>query len=115
MRKSRRVPVSNDPTLPLSRSERRRGWPAVEPTSDVPVESRVQNALSVVMMAGIAFLPIVIAAGFLAEHFEVPSVPMEISTAALRGPIDTERRVLADDRPNNRAAEHPSLRVRAGF
>ncbi len=73
----------------------------------MPVESSIQNALSAAMMAGIAFLPIVIAAGFLAEHFETERVPREISTAALRGPMDIDRPATAE--------AQSAVRVRAGF
>ncbi len=81
-----------------------------QPRLAAPNESRFQNALSVALMAGIAFLPIVIAAGFLAEHLDGLSVPREVSTAAFRGPIDDRRgaEVLA-------GSERPAVRVRAGF
>ena len=89
--------------------------PAPEQPTMGPVESRWHNGLSAAMMAGIAFLPIVIAAGFLAEHLQAPSVPNAISTAALRGPIDGDRPALADRRSVDRGAERSSVRVRAGF
>ena len=85
------------------------------PRSAVPTESRLENALSVALMAGIAFLPIVIAAGFLAEHL-APSVPREVSTAAFRGAIDADRRPLPPKRgPWIMVRSAPPSSVRAGF
>ena len=120
MRKPRPTPVSastatvRSPGDGEARSESLGVAPAAARTA-VPVESRVENALSVAMMAGIAFLPIVIAAGFLAEHFETQSVPREVSTAALRGPIDADHHAFAIGQAVDRGSEHASIHVRAGF
>lgn len=78
------------------------------------VEPRWHHALSVAMMAGIAFLPIVIAAGFLAEHLKSPSLPIEVSAAGLRGPIDADRHDAADTAFVDRGSER-SVRTRVGL
>ena len=84
-----------------------------KPQTAVPIESDFQNRLSAAMMAGIAFLPIVIAAGFLAEHFDATSVPREVSSAELRGPIDADRRAAVETQFVDRGSER--FPVRAGF
>ena len=84
-----------------------------KPQTAVPIESDFQNRLSAAMMAGIAFLPIVIAAGFLAEHSGTPSMPQEVFSAELRGPIDADRRAAAETQFVDRGSERFS--VRAGF
>ena len=119
MRQVRPAPVSDSPMIDLSPGEGspQTGLPnamTAGPRSAVPTESRLENALSVALMAGIAFLPIVIAAGFLAEHL-APSVPREVSKAAFRGAIDADRRATAEARAVGHGPERPAVSVRAGF
>ncbi len=90
------------------------GLETTEPRTALIVEPRWHQALSVAMMAGIAFLPIVIAVGFLAEHLESSSVPVEISADALRGPIDADHHDDVKMVIVEHGAERPSVRVRAG-
>ena len=87
----------------------------VRVASTGPTESRWQNALSVTMMAGIAFLPIVIAAGFLAEHLGTPSAPSEVSMAALRGPLDADPQAAGDRSTVERRTKRLSIPGGAGF
>ena len=110
MRQVRPAPVPDLPTIDVQPESKSR---SVLPSD--PVGSRLENAVSVALMAGIAFLPIVIAAGFLAEHLEAPSVPREVSTAALRGPIDADRKAAVAAPPADHRSERPSVHVRAGF
>ena len=102
MRQVRSTPVSGSFATTDSRSA-------------VPTESRFETTISVALMTGIAFLPIVIAAGFLAEHLDAPSLPREVATAALRGPIDADRRTAVAAQLALHGSERPSVRVRAGF
>lgn len=116
MRQVRPAPVSDIPTIVVPPGEGEMASAATaESNSAVPTESRLENGLSVALMAGIAFLPIVIAAGFLAEHLDAPSVPREVSTAVLRGPIDADRKVNVETQPADHGSERPTVRVRSGF
>ena len=54
-----------------------------------------RSPISAALLAGIAFVPIVVAAGFLSDRSEGPSVPGDISILALRGMLDG-----ADARPD---------------
>ena len=118
MRRTRPTPVSKSVRTVGPRVELAVGSGvkvAPELRRSVPIESRWQNALGAAMMAGIACLPIVIAAGFLAEHLAAPPVPGTIFTAVLRGPIDADRSAGADRLSGDRGAERASARVHAGF
>ena len=119
MRQVRPAPVPDLPTIDVQPESKSRSVlpsdPVAEPHPALPTGSRLENAVSVALMAGIAFLPIVIAAGFLAEHLEAPSVPREVSTAALRGPIDADRKAAVAAPPADHGSERPSVHVRAGF
>ena len=50
-------------------------------------ERSSRSPISVALLAGIAFVPIVIAAGFLTDRGD-PSLPGDITVAALRGALD---------------------------
>ncbi len=59
------------------------------------------SPVSVALLAAVACMPIVVAAGFLSDRSEAPSVPGDISIVALRGVLDG-------------AAARPEAPVRAG-
>lgn len=85
--------------------------PADDPTVDAPdaASSRSSNSpISVAIMAGIACVPLVVAAGFLTDRAPMTptaatAVPGDISVLALRGVVDA----AADRRPD--------LPTRAGY
>ena len=62
-----------------------------------------RSAISVALLAGVAFVPIVVAVGFLTDRPAPPSVPGDISVLALRGVFDTT------------AGPRPALPARAGY
>jgi hypothetical protein len=47
-----------------------------------------RNTISVALLAGVAFMPIVVAVGFMTDRPNGASVPGDISVAALRGALD---------------------------
>jgi hypothetical protein len=59
-----------------------------------------RDTISVALLAGVAFMPIVVAVGFMTDRPDRASVPGDISVAALRGALDG---VPADRRPPARA------------
>ena len=63
---------------------------ADEPTTGV-TERSSRSPISVAILAALAFMPIVVATGFLTgDPALTVSVPGDISLAALRGPLDRE-------------------------
>ena len=119
MRRTRTTPVSKSirTVEPVAEFDIASGLTKVAPERgmSLPIETRWENALGAAMMAGIAFLPIVIGAGFLADHLAAPSVPGTISIAALRGAIDGDPQNPSDRPFVDRSAQLASTRVRAGF
>ena len=74
---------------------------AEEPRDAADQASR--NPISIAILAALAFVPLVVAAGFLTEHPATLMVPADISLLALRGVID------------GGAADRPPLPSRAGY
>ena len=59
---------------------------AEEPRDRTDQGSR--NPISIAILAALAFVPVVVAAGFLTEHPTTLAVPSDISLLAMRGAID---------------------------
>ena len=60
-----------------------------EPTAAPdPATGASRSSVSVALLAAVACMPIVIAAGFLSDRSQAPSVPGDISIVALRGVLD---------------------------
>ncbi len=77
---------------------------AEEPRDDTGADPAPStHSISVAILAALAFVPIVVAAGFLTEHPATLAVPADISVLALRGAIDGE------------AAARPPTPSRAGY
>ena len=74
---------------------------AKEPRDETERTSR--NPISIAILAALAFVPIVVAAGFLTEHPATLVVPSDISLLAMRGAID------------GGTAARPLLPARAGY
>ncbi len=63
-----------------------------------------RSRISVALLAGVAFIPIIVAVGFMTDRSNRPSVPGDISVAALRGGLDAAP-----------ADRHPPVQARAGY
>lgn len=78
---------------------------ADEPT-DIAARRSSKSPISVALLAAVACVPIVVAAGFLTDRpaanaQQAAAVPGDISPLALRGPFDADKR--------------PTLPMRAGY
>ena len=77
---------------------------ADEPIDDSRADRSSRSFISVAILAALAFMPIVVAAGFLTDRrLPAVSVPGDISVLALRGMID------------GAAASRPAPPARAGY
>ena len=62
--------------------------PSEQTAAPEPAIRASRSPISVALLAAVACMPIVVAAGFLCDRPEAPSVPNDISIVALRGVLD---------------------------